>query len=152
MTSTGALKQMMKTAAYVLALILLVSCSSHGQTQDQISLSPNAKFEIGCSPNGSALNIILKGIQQSEKSVLVAAYSFISKPISTALLEAHNRGVAVQVIADKKSNSGKYYRPRGLFHFAERDMTRYKADTNVSACIRNIRNCCPCCWPVYSRR
>lgn len=108
MSSTGGLKQIMKTAVYILTLILLISCSSHGQTQDQISLSPNTKIEIGFSPNGSSLDIILRGIQQAQKSILVAAYSFTSKPISTALLEAHNRGISVQVIADKKSNSGKY--------------------------------------------
>ncbi len=108
MTSAGTLRQIMTTAVYALTLTLLVSCSSHGQAQDPIAVSPKAKFEIGFSPNGSSLDIILKGIQQSQKSILVAAYSFTSKPISTALLEAHKRGVSVQVIADKKSNTGRY--------------------------------------------
>ena len=108
MSQTGILKRVTKITAYTIALSLLVACSSSGHTQDQISLSTNTKYEIGFSPNGSSLDIILKGIQQSEKSILVAAYSFTSKPIATALLDAHNRGVSVQVIADKKSNSGKY--------------------------------------------
>lgn len=84
--------------------ILFVACSACGAG----NLPLAAKIEIAFSPNGSSLELILKGIEQSEKSILVAAYSFTSKPISTALLEAHKRGVSVQIIADKKANSGKY--------------------------------------------
>jgi phosphatidylserine/phosphatidylglycerophosphate/cardiolipin synthase-like enzyme len=83
---------------------LLSSCISQGDN----SLSTETKFEVGFSPDGTSLDIILKGIQQAKKSILVAAYSFTSKPISTALLEAHKRGVRVQVIADKGSNTRKY--------------------------------------------
>ena len=70
--------------------------------------SSSVAFEIGFSPKGKSLNVILNGIKRAEKSILVATYSFTSKPISTALLEAHQRGVAVQVVADAKSNSGQY--------------------------------------------
>lgn len=108
MPAPNVLNRVLKTTGYALALIFLISCSPHGHTQGQISLSPDVKFEIGFSPGGSALDVILKGIRQAEKSILVAAYSFSSKPISTALLEAHNRGVSVQVVADKKSNTGRY--------------------------------------------
>jgi phosphatidylserine/phosphatidylglycerophosphate/cardiolipin synthase-like enzyme len=106
--SKDVLKRVMRTAAYSVALLFLVSCSSFSQSRDNIALSPGAHFAIGFSPNGSAFEIIVNGIRQAEKSILVAAYSFSSKPIATALLEAHNRGVRVQVIADKKSNTGKY--------------------------------------------
>ena len=73
-----------------------------------VSSSSTATFEVGFSPKGKSLNIILDGIKKAEDSILVAAYSFTSRPISTALLEAHKRGVAVQVVADAKSNSGQY--------------------------------------------
>lgn len=69
MSSRGVLKRITKTVACVLALTLLLSCSSHGQPQDQISLSPNAKFEIEFSPNDSSLDIILKGTQQLKQSI-----------------------------------------------------------------------------------
>jgi len=39
---------------------------------------------------------------------LVAAYSFTSKPISEALLDAHRRGIKVSVVADQKDNKKKY--------------------------------------------
>jgi phosphatidylserine/phosphatidylglycerophosphate/cardiolipin synthase-like enzyme len=51
--------------------------------------------------------MILNGIRSAEKSIIVAAYSFTSRPISAALLEAHKRGVNVRVIADAKSNTSR---------------------------------------------
>ena len=65
-------------------------------------------YELGFSPNGNSLHIILDNISSANRSILVAAYSFTSKPISVALLAAHRRGVTVAVIADQKANSGKY--------------------------------------------
>ena len=78
-------------------------------TQETVlSLDGQITFEVGFSPKGRSLNIILDGIRKAEESILVAAYSFTSKPVSTALLEAHKRGVAVQVIADAKSSASQY--------------------------------------------
>jgi len=71
-------------------------------------LSAGAAFNLGFSPKGGAEAIILEGIRKAEKSIKVAAYSFTSKTIATALFAAHKRGVVVQVVADAKSNSGKY--------------------------------------------
>lgn len=71
-------------------------------------LSAGAAFNLGFSPKGGAEAIILDGIRKAEKSIKVAAYSFTSKNIATALLDAHKRGVVVQVVADAKSNTGKY--------------------------------------------
>ena len=71
-------------------------------------LPVGAYFEVGFSPRGRAEEIILTGIRQAKESIQVAAYSFTSKPISMALVEAHKRGVYVRVVADARSNSGKY--------------------------------------------
>ena len=68
----------------------------------------NASFDVGFSPNGSSLQLVLKSINSAKKSIHVAAYSFTSKPIAEALLNASKRGVEVKVLADEKSNSGKY--------------------------------------------
>lgn len=65
-------------------------------------------YELGFSPNGESLQIILNSISGAKKSILVAAYSFTSKPISEALLDSHKRGVNVAVVADHKGNSTKY--------------------------------------------
>ena len=98
---------------YRLLVVALITCLvttylvlSKGTVE---TVASNAvTFEVGFSPKGKSLNIILDGIKKAEESILVAAYSFTSKPISTALLEARKRGVAVRVVADAKSNSGQY--------------------------------------------
>ena len=98
-------------AFYSLIALALLACLivifGKIKVEEPISASTVA-FEIGFSPKGRSLNIILEGIDRAEKSILVAAYTFTSEPISTALLKAHKRGVTVQVVADAKSNTGKY--------------------------------------------
>lgn len=73
-----------------------------------IPINSGASFDVGFSPNQGSLPLVLKAINSSQKSIHVAAYSFTSKPIAEALLAAKKRGVDVKVIADQKSNSGKY--------------------------------------------
>lgn len=62
-------------------------------------------IEVGFSPahgGQSALNVVLDGITNAQSEILVAAYSFTSKPIAAALVDAQERGVTVRVVADKK--------------------------------------------------
>jgi phosphatidylserine/phosphatidylglycerophosphate/cardiolipin synthase-like enzyme len=44
----------------------------------------------------------------------VQAYSYTSAPIAKALLDAHKRGVKVQVILDKSQRTEKYHIPPDL--------------------------------------
>lgn len=82
-------------------------------------INSGASFDVGFSPNQGSLPLVLKAINSAQKSIHVAAYSFTSKPIAEALLAAKKRGVDVDVIADEKSNSGKY------------SATTYLANNNV---------------------
>jgi len=90
--------------ALAFCLCLLPTCPAAAAAP----LPAKATYEIGFSPHGASLDIILQAINSAEKSILVAAYSFTSKPISAALVAAHKRGVAVRVVADAKANSGQY--------------------------------------------
>ncbi|WGS66220.1 phospholipase D family protein [Enterobacteriaceae bacterium ET-AT1-13] len=65
-------------------------------------------IEVGFSPGKTAENIILKSINNSKKTIDIAAYSFTNKPIAILLNKAYNRGVKIRVVVDKKSNTGKY--------------------------------------------
>lgn len=65
-------------------------------------------YELGFSPGGESLQVVLHGIAEAKESILVAAYSFTSKPVSEALLAAQKRGVNVAVVADEKANSRRY--------------------------------------------
>lgn len=82
-------------------------------------INQGASFDTGFSPNQGSLPLVIKAINSAQKSIHVAAYSFTSKPIAEALLAAKRRGVDVKVVADQKSNSGKY------------SATTYLANNNV---------------------
>lgn len=62
-------------------------------------------IEVGFSPDGSSLNVVLNAINSANKELLMAAFNFTSRPISEALMKAKARGVDVRVIADRKANS-----------------------------------------------
>ena len=93
----------MKRLLAILALFLASNLSFAGQ-----ALPAGAAFDAGFSPSGQSLDVVLKGIQSARSSILVAAYSFTSKPIASALLQAHKRGVKVALVADLKDNSKSY--------------------------------------------
>jgi phosphatidylserine/phosphatidylglycerophosphate/cardiolipin synthase-like enzyme len=90
---------MKKFLPFSILCTFLLIFSAHGA---------DVSYELGFSPNGESLQIILNSISEAEKSILVAAYSFTSRPISEALLAAHKRGVTVAVVADHKGNSTRY--------------------------------------------
>ncbi|WP_322075480.1 phospholipase D family nuclease [Burkholderia cenocepacia] len=77
-------------------------------------LPAGAGYEVGFSPNGNALDVVVKGINSARASILVAAYTFTSKPIAVALVEASRRGVKVAVVADRAQNSKSYSAVRFL--------------------------------------
>jgi phospholipase D len=49
------------------------------------------------TPGGHCTDLIVDAITGAKTSTLVQAYSFTSAPIAKALLDAHKRGVPVQV-------------------------------------------------------
>ncbi|MEX3605250.1 MAG: phospholipase D family protein [Burkholderia sp.] len=71
-------------------------------------LPPGAAIDVGFSPAGSALEVVLHGINSAQSSIVVAAYSFTNRPIAAALVDAQRRGVKVAVVADRGQNSRSY--------------------------------------------
>lgn len=69
---------------------------------------PGAKVQVGFSPSGQALRTVQDAIASAKSEILLAAYSFTSKPVAVALIAAHKRGVSVRVVADHKANSNNY--------------------------------------------
>jgi phosphatidylserine/phosphatidylglycerophosphate/cardiolipin synthase-like enzyme len=72
--------------------------------------APSARADIDAafSPGGGASALTLASIDKAEKSILVAAFAFTSKPVARALLNAARRGVKVRVVADKQTHSKGY--------------------------------------------
>ncbi len=95
----------------VVALLLLVLHSPGCQAQDT-SQPPPARslppIEVYFSPKGGCTEAVVKELDAAKTSVLVQAYSFTSTPIAKTLLDAHKRGVKVEVILDKSQRTEKY--------------------------------------------
>lgn len=59
------------------------------------------------SPRQGATALVVKAIGNAQKSIHVAAYSFTSEPIGSALVAAKARGVDVEVVCDKSDTGAK---------------------------------------------
>src|SRR5205823_5572824 len=51
---------------------------------------------------------VVESLNRATKSIFVQAYSFTSAPIAKALVDAHKRGLKVQVILDRSQRTEKY--------------------------------------------
>src|SRR5262249_10859311 len=60
------------------------------------------------SPGGGCPGAAVNELRQARQQIFVLAYSFTSVPIANALVEAHNRGVAVYIILDKSQKTEQY--------------------------------------------
>jgi phosphatidylserine/phosphatidylglycerophosphate/cardiolipin synthase-like enzyme len=60
------------------------------------------------SPNGGCTEAIVKEINSAKSEVYVQAYSFTSAPIAKVLVNAHKRGLKVEVILDKSQKGERY--------------------------------------------
>jgi phosphatidylserine/phosphatidylglycerophosphate/cardiolipin synthase-like enzyme len=60
------------------------------------------------SPNGGCTRAIVDQIDKAKSEILIQAYSFTSAPIAKALVNAHKRGIDVEIILDKSNKSAKY--------------------------------------------
>jgi phosphatidylserine/phosphatidylglycerophosphate/cardiolipin synthase-like enzyme len=97
---------MNRIAIRVLLLLVLLVTACHAQdTSPPSSLPP---VEVYFSPKGGCTEAVVNELNATKSSVIVQAYSFTSTPIAKALLEAHKRGVKVQVILDKSQRTEKY--------------------------------------------
>jgi phosphatidylserine/phosphatidylglycerophosphate/cardiolipin synthase-like enzyme len=65
-------------------------------------------WQVYFSPKGGCTDAIIRELNKAKSTVLVQAYSFTSAPIAKALLNAHKRGVKVEVILDKSQRTDQY--------------------------------------------
>jgi phosphatidylserine/phosphatidylglycerophosphate/cardiolipin synthase-like enzyme len=65
-------------------------------------------WQVYFSPNHGATKAVVDALDGAKSTVLVQAYSFTSAPIAKALVQAHDRGVDVQVILDRKETGSRY--------------------------------------------
>ena len=95
----------MKTRLFPMYKLVLLTVLS-------LSVLPSAfasNITVGFSPSGAALHNVLDAIHSAKTQIDLAAYSFTSKEVAQALVQAAQRGVQVRVVADKKDNEGSKY-------------------------------------------
>jgi Phosphatidylserine/phosphatidylglycerophosphate/cardiolipin synthases and related enzymes len=100
----------MKKFVVTVFLVFVFSTSS-------ISLPPahatdltlnNTPARVYFSPHGGCTAAIVKELDNARSEILMEAYSFTSKDIASAILNAHKRGVHVEIILDKSNRSARY--------------------------------------------
>jgi phosphatidylserine/phosphatidylglycerophosphate/cardiolipin synthase-like enzyme len=66
-------------------------------------VSGGSDKDLACwfSPRGGCTDAINAEIEAATKSITVLSYTFTSHPIADALIDAHRRGVDVEIVADK---------------------------------------------------
>lgn len=72
------------------------------------SPTEHATIRVCFSPGGQCTDKIVDAIQSTHSSIHVMAYSFTSSQIASALVEAFERGVDVQILIDKSQLKEKY--------------------------------------------
>ena len=81
--------------------ILLLPCITFPQEKP-------CNWEVYFSPRGGCTEAIIKELDKAKSSILVQAHSFSSASIAKALLNAHKRGVKVEVILDMSQRTDQY--------------------------------------------
>lgn len=66
------------------------------------------------SPEDDCVKAIVKEIESAEKSIDIAMYSFTSRPLSSALIEAVKRGIDVKVCLDQNQKTEKFSKAKFL--------------------------------------
>jgi len=93
----------MKCLISILLIALFIICPICSIAQQN-----NCRWEVYFSPKGGATDAIIRELNKANTSILVQAYSFTSAPIAKALLDAHKKGVKVEVILDKSQKTDEY--------------------------------------------
>jgi len=80
----------------------------HGNIEAKDLILNNAPTQVYFSPNGGTTSAIVHELGKATTDVFVQAYSFTAKEIAKALLNAHKRGLKVEVILDESNRSKQY--------------------------------------------
>ncbi len=92
----------------VALLVLLIFFTLLPATHAADIILHNAPTDVCFSPHGGCTKAVIRAIEGAKSEVLVQAYSFTSAPIAKALLDAHKRGIKVEVVLDKSQRSERY--------------------------------------------
>lgn len=83
-----------------LALNLLVGCAAPKSAGVLPSATQPLAWDVCFSPRDGCTDLVVATLGQAKSTVLVQAFSFTSQPIAQVLVDAHRRGVKVEVVLD----------------------------------------------------
>ncbi len=87
---------------------LLIQNAPPFPTAEIPAVSTPESLHVCFTPNQSCLPKVVKYINDANLSILLLGYSFTSKPITQALIEAKKRGVKVRIVLDYSQKTQKY--------------------------------------------
>lgn len=87
----------MKVVAVLGALLALAVPGARGEP-----LPATGTVEAAFTPWDDAEGALLRAVGAARKAIYVQAFLFTSRPLARALVDAHQRGVAVAVLADRE--------------------------------------------------
>jgi phosphatidylserine/phosphatidylglycerophosphate/cardiolipin synthase-like enzyme len=93
-----------RSVGHLVVLMVLLALATPALAGEHDCLPVTVCF----TPGGNCTGLIVQALANAKRTVPVQAYSFTSAPIAKAVLEAHKRGVQVQVILDKSQRTEKY--------------------------------------------
>ncbi len=85
------------------SLILFVALSAQAA-----EFRATGTVDVYFSPDGGTTNAIVREINSAGSEILIQAYSFTSKPIADALLDALKRRVRIEIVLDRSQRTAKY--------------------------------------------
>jgi phosphatidylserine/phosphatidylglycerophosphate/cardiolipin synthase-like enzyme len=97
-----------KSFLILTALIFLTITAFPTTSPAKDLILTNVPVQIYFSPQRGCTEAIVAELNKAKSEILVQAYSFTSKPIAQALVDAHKRGVHTEIILDKSNIRDKY--------------------------------------------
>ncbi|KAA0894217.1 phospholipase D family protein [Oryzomonas rubra] len=89
-------------------IVILFFAILFAATSIAAPLPSTGTVEVFFSPHGGATEAAVNEIRDAHQEILVQAYSFTSKPIAKALLDARKRGVKIEAVLDKSNATARY--------------------------------------------
>lgn len=91
-----------------LALIVMTTLSHAGTIAGVETPGDTPPPAVCFTPPENCIETIVRVLAEAQSTIKMQAYYFTAKKIAAALLDAHKRGVRVDVILDKSQRSIKY--------------------------------------------
>ena len=80
--------------------IALLFGAAHASAGEPLKLTLEGSAQVAFTPGDDAASLVIEAVRAARRQILVQAYSLTHKAIAQALVDAHRRGVDVQIIAD----------------------------------------------------